>query len=257
MMSRRRLPGWSYGALGVLGALAVMEALSHVTSGERVPSASATLRTLARDLASTSFWSDLGATLEAWGLGLVVASSLAVPLGILVGSRRLLYRALRAPIEFLRPIPSVALIPLVILALGSGLRGKVFLVAFASFWPVFVQTLYGVQDVDPLARDTARAFGIGGIHRFLGVTLPGSAPYVATGLRLASSTALVVAVAAELLIGGDGLGRSIALAEQSGAADLTYGRVAAAGLVGWALNSVFVEAERRLLPWRVEHRPVG
>ena len=74
----------------------------------------------------------------------------AAPAGILVGSSRLAYRALRVPIEFLRPIPSVALIPLAVLVYGTGLESKVFLAVFASFWPLFVQTLYGVQDVDPV-----------------------------------------------------------------------------------------------------------
>ena len=64
-------------------------------------------------------------------------------------------------IEFLRPIPSVALIPLAVLIYGSGLESKVFLAAFAATWPLLMQTLYGVQDVDPVATDTARSFGFG------------------------------------------------------------------------------------------------
>ena len=71
------------------------------------------------------------------------------------------------PIEFLRPIPSVALIPLAVLVYGTGLQSKVFLAAFAAFWPLFVQTLYGVQDVDPVVTDTARSFGLGRFERLL------------------------------------------------------------------------------------------
>ena len=82
---------------------------------------------------------------------------------MLVGSSRLLYRALRVPIEFLRPIPSVALIPLAVLVYGTGLQSKVFLAAFASFWPLFIQTLYGMQDVDPVLTDTAKSFGLGAL----------------------------------------------------------------------------------------------
>ena len=89
------------------------------------------------------------------GLGLAVA--LGVPAGILIGSSRWAYRALRVPIEFLRPIPSVALIPLAVLVYGTGLESKVFLATFACFWPMLIQTIYGVQDVDPVATDTARA----------------------------------------------------------------------------------------------------
>ena len=89
---------------------------------------------------------------------------------MLVGSSRLAYRALRVPIEFLRPIPSVALIPLAVLVYGTGLESKVFLAAFASFWPLFMQTLYGVQDVDPVATDTARSFGLGRLERLWRIT---------------------------------------------------------------------------------------
>ena len=71
-------------------------------------------------------------------------------------------------IEFLRPIPSVALIPLAILIYGSGLKSKVFLAAFAAFWQLIVQVLYGVQDVDPVATDTARSFGFSRAQRLFG-----------------------------------------------------------------------------------------
>ena len=84
---------------------------------------------------------------------------------MIIGSSRWVYRAFRVPIEFLRPIPSVALIPLAVLIYGTGLESKVFLAAFASFWPLLIQTIYGVQDVDPVATDTARSFGLGRLAR--------------------------------------------------------------------------------------------
>ena len=93
-----------------------------------------------------------------------------MPAGILIGSSRWAYRALRVPIEFLRPIPSVALIPLAVLVYGTGLQSKVFLAAFASFWPMLIQTIYGVQDVDPVATDTARSFGLGRVAAAAGAS---------------------------------------------------------------------------------------
>ena len=122
----------------------------------------------------------------------------------MIGSSRLLYRALRGVIEFLRPIPSVALIPLAILIYGTGLQSKVFLAAFASFWQLLVATLYGVQDVDPVATDTARSFGLGRIQRLFRVTLPSAVPYIATGIRIASAVSLILTVTAELVIGSAG-----------------------------------------------------
>ena len=93
---------------------------------------------------------------------------------------------MRFVVEFLRPIPSVALVPLAVLIYGVGLESKVFLAAFASFWPLFVQTLYGVQDVDPVATDTARSFGLGRFERLWRIKLPSAVPYIATGLRISS-----------------------------------------------------------------------
>ena len=90
----------------------------------------------------------------------------------------------------------------------------------------------------------------------MAVTLPSAVPYIATGLRISSSVALILAVTAELVIGIDGLGQSIDLAGQSGAVELMYALIVVTGLLGWALNVVFARAERRVLHWHPSTRPV-
>ena len=154
---------------------------------DHVPSMTATVAELAELLGDGEFWSAVGSTLQGWALGLGIAAALAIPLGILIGSSPLAYRSVRFVVEFLRPIPSVALVPLAVLIYGVGLESKVFLAAFASFWPLFVQTLYGVQDVDPVATDTARSFGLGRFERLWRIKLPSAVPYIATGLRISSA----------------------------------------------------------------------
>jgi len=205
-------------------------------------------------LSTSGFWSAVGSTLHGWALGLGIAAALAIPLGIVIGSSPLLYRSLRFVIEFLRPIPSVALIPLAILVYGTGLESKVFLAAFASFWPLLVQTLYGVRDVDPVATDTARSFGFGRLARLWRITLPSALPYVATGVRISSSVALILTVTAELVIGSEGLGRSINVARSGGAVELMYALIVATGILGWLLNVVVAGAERRVLRWHPSQR---
>jgi ABC-type nitrate/sulfonate/bicarbonate transport system permease component len=190
-------------------------------------------------------------------IALALATAIAVPAGIVIGSSRLLYRALRGVIEFLRPIPSVALIPLAILIYGSGLESKVFLATFASVWPLLMQTLYGVQDVDPVATDTARSFGFGRTSRLLRVTLPSAVPYIATGVRISAAVALILCVTAELVIGSPGLGREINLARQGEAVDLMYALIIATGLLGWGLNAIFAWSERRVLHWHASQRAVS
>jgi ABC-type nitrate/sulfonate/bicarbonate transport system permease component len=242
--------------LSVLVVLALFELLPRigVLPSRHFPPISKTLSTLGDQLGQSGFWSAVGNTVEGWALGLGIAAALAIPLGILIGSSRVLYRSVRALIELLRPIPSVALIPLAILVYGSGLKSSVFLAAFAAFWQLIVQVLYGVQDVDPVATDTARSFGFSRAQRLLRVTLPSAVPYIATGLRLASAVSLILVVTAELVIGTPGLGKSIDLARSGGDVRLMYALIIATGVLGVALNAIFVQGERRVLHWHPSQR---
>ena len=222
-----------------------------------IPPASAAVGELAGELAEATLWKAVGNTLQGWAIGLALAVVLGVPAGILIGSSRWAYRALRVPIEFLRPIPSVALIPLAVLVYGTGLESKVFLATFASFWPMLIQTIYGVQDVDPVATDTARAFGLGRAARLWRVTVPSAVPYIATGIRISSSVALILCVTAELVIGSAGLGRQINAASSGGNVELMYALIIATGLLGWLLNIAATLGARRGLHWHPSQRDAG
>ena len=243
-------------AVGCVLVLAEIASRSGLLPREHVPPVSVIARTLVGELPTGQFWGDVAATLAGWALGLLIATAVAVPLGMLIGFNDLLYRALRPVIEFLRPVPSVALIPLAILVYGPGLAGKVFLAAFAATWPLLIQAVYGARDVDSVQLDTARSYRIPRASSALRVVLPSTLPYLATGMRIASTTALILAVTAELLIGSDGLGRTISDARQGGNVELMYAVVVATGLLGWALNSLFVRGEKRLLQWHPSHRAV-
>jgi ABC-type nitrate/sulfonate/bicarbonate transport system permease component len=247
---------WLPAALSVAGVLALWQLLSAagVLPERDLPSMTGTFAELGRQLAEAAFWSAVGSTLQGWALGLGIATALAVPLAIVIGSAPLLHRSLRFVIEFLRPIPSVALVPLAVLIYGTGLQSKVFLAAFAAFWPLFVQTLYGVRDVDPVATDTARSFGLGRLERLWRIKLPSAVPYIATGIRISSAVALILAVTAELVIGSAGLGRSINVARSSGAVELMYALIIATGIVGLLLNVAATRAERRVLHWHPSQR---
>jgi ABC-type nitrate/sulfonate/bicarbonate transport system permease component len=197
----------------------------------------------------------LGQTLQGWVLGIVVAVVVAVPLGVLIGSLELAHRLTRFMLEFLRPIPPVALIPAAVLIFGSDLDMKVFLIAFGTFWPVLLQTVYGVHDVDPTARDTARSYGLAPRAVLLRVTLPSALPYIATGLRIASAIGLILAVTSEIVVGVPGIGGRITDAQSAGGAEaVMYAWILAAGLLGWVLNGALQTAERRRLHWHPSFR---
>jgi ABC-type nitrate/sulfonate/bicarbonate transport system permease component len=249
---------WAPPVVAVLLLLALWEAVvrAGLIPETSIPPATSAIGELASQVTQAAMWKAVGNTLEGWVIGLGLAVLLGVPAGILIGSSRWAYRALRVPIEFLRPIPSVALIPLAVLVYGTGLQSKVFLATFASFWPLLIQTIYGVQDVDPVATDTARAFQLGRFERLWRITVPSAVPYIATGIRIASAVALILCVTAELVIGSAGLGREINSASSGGNIDLMYAMIIATGLLGWLLNIAATMVERRVLHWHPSQRGV-
>ena len=192
--------------------------------------------------------------MRGWAIGLGIAAVLAIPIGIALGSSDFAASAFRVPIEFLRPIPSAALIPVLFLTLGTNLKSEVFLAAFGAFWPLLVQTMYGVRDVDPLALDTARSFGVGRLERLYRITLPSALPYIATGLRIASTVALILAFTAELFMGIPGLGQKLNYAESFGLNDQMYALAVATGFLGVAIHLGMTALERRALRWHPSQR---
>jgi ABC-type nitrate/sulfonate/bicarbonate transport system permease component len=254
--TRPRVPDAALPWLGVLGVLVLIELVVRVglISSRYFPTVTDMGAALFDQLGQSGYWSAIANTLEGWAIGLAIAIAIAVPAGLLLGFNEVLYRAFRPTIEFLRPVPSVALIPLAILVYGTGLQSKVFLVAFAATWPLLIQTIYGARDLDPIALETARSFRIRRRDRILRVTLMGSVPYIATGLRISSATALILAITAELIIGSAGLGREINIARQGGAVDIMYALIVTTGLLGWGLNSLFAAGERRALHWHPSQR---
>nr|WP_269809825.1 ABC transporter permease subunit [Kineosporia rhizophila] len=169
--------------------------------------------------------------------------------GIVIGSVPVLREFTASTIEFLRPIPSVALIPLVVLIFGSRPQSALTLVVYAATWQILMQVLYGVADVDPVARDTARSYRFSRWSIARNVVWPTALPYVVTGFRLAAAVALILEITAELVIGVPGLGKTIGVAQSSGAVSQTYALVIAVGLIGVLVNLAARTAERRVLRW--------
>lgn len=235
------------------GLLCLAEAAGRLgfVSTVQFPLASTVLLTAAGLAADPEFLLDVGLTFAGWALGLLLTVALAVPAGLLLGSVPAIERALRPLIEFLRPIPSVALIPLAAFLFTERLDLKVAIIVYASTWPILINTMYGLKEVDPLAKDTLRAFGFGRLAVLLRVSLPSTAPFIATGIRVAATIALILAISTELLAGGsDGIGAFITLAGSSpDGLTLTVAATAWAGLLGIATNGAFVWAERRLFHW--------
>ena len=246
-------------AVSIAAFLVLWQAVSKagLISDQDLPAMTTTFRELWSMMHTHQFWAAFARTVRGWAFGLGLATVLAVPLGILLGSSEFAGRAFRVPIEFLRPIPSAALIPLLFLTLGTTFKSEIFLSTFGAFWPLLVQTIYGVRDVDPIAIDTARSFGVGRLERLYRVKLPSAVPYIATGLRISSAVALILAFTAELFMGIPGLGQTMNVAESFGLTAQVYALALATGFLGLGIYVVFSALERRALRWHPSQRLAG
>ncbi|RCW43585.1 NitT/TauT family transport system permease protein [Halopolyspora algeriensis] len=239
--------------LGVAGFLAVCEIVGRSGSAPQgyLPPPSVVLVELARLLGERTFLLDVIATVLSWLIALAIAAAIAVPAGLLLGSVPFLRNAVGAVVEFLRPIPSVALIPLVVVIAGGGPGTKIFLAVYAAVWPLLFNTIYALGEIDDQLLDSARAFNISRPELLLRVTLPGVAPFVLTGLRLSASTALIVLISTEMLVpASGGIGHFIYLAGSgAGRMDQVLAGTLVAGLLGYAINAGMAGMQRRWVTW--------
>lgn len=252
----RRALDWVNRVIGVLVVLALWQLLpsAGVVSPSAVPPFGQVAAALAEQLGSAALWTALGETVTGWAIGLAIAAAGGIVVGLAIGAIPYARQITESTVEFLRPIPSVALIPLVVLIYGSDLNSDLVLVIYASFWQVLIQVLYGMQDVDPVALETARSYRLGWLSRIRYVTWPTALPYVITGLRLAATVALVLEITAELVIGGRGLGSLLSVTRASGAVAGTYALVVIAGLLGLVVNIAARKLETVALPWHHAQR---
>lgn len=189
-------------------------------------------------------------TLAVVAAGLALGAGAGLLAGIALGLVPWAARLFRAPVEVLRPLPSVALIPLALLAFGFGPAMGVSIVAFATFWPTLVLAEAAVRGVDRQLLDVARALQLGAAARIGKVVLPAAAPRLLVALRLAVGVALVVAVTVEIAANPQGLGYALTIAQQSLRPDLMLACLLWLGLLGWAINRGLVALERGLLARR-------
>lgn len=258
--SRPRLTWWQRigePAVVVVCVIGAWELLtrSGLLPAQDLPPATAIGAAFVGDVQELRVWQALGATLASWAMGLAAAIIVGIPAGLLLGSSRLSYLLFQPSLEFIRTIPSIAALPLLILLLGT--RGRELAAAMTflgAVWPIVIQTMYGVRDVDPTTKDAGRAYGLGRLQVFARIVLPSALPYIATGLRLGAIVGLLLAVAASLIAGGTGIGFLIVNASFSGVPELVYARIVLTGIMGLGVTLMLVAIESRLLFWHASHR---
>lgn len=207
-------------------------------------------RALVSEARSGALAASAGETLTSWSVGLLLALAAALPLGLAIGSSRLAFLSSRLTIDVLRTIPPVTLVPLAVLVYGPTLRMKLVLIVYGTLWPLLLQIIYAVREVDPVARDMARAYRISAALRWRMLLLPSALPFLLTGLRVGATLALLLSIGAEIIGDAPGLGRSITQAQIAGLSAQAYAYVVATAGLGIVVNGVLVAAQRRLLFWQ-------
>lgn len=201
----------------------------------------------ARLLADGTLLAATGQTLAAVLIGLLAGGTPGLLLGILLGLSERASRIVSPSIEMLRPVPSIALIPLSLLMFGFGLPMEVAIIGFATLWPVLVLARSAVRQIEPRLLEVSRVLGLAPASRIGKIVLPAVLPRMVVALRLALGVALVVAVTVEIVVNPRGLGHGLMQAQQALRPADMLAMLAWVGLLGWAVNFGLLRAER-LLP---------
>lgn len=203
----------------------------------------------AADWLSPAGITDLLSSVRLLLVGYALALFVGLVLGVLFGSIRSLWEAVRPVIEFLRSIPGVALLPVFLVLLGIGAEMKVVFIAFVAVWPVLLNTIDGVRSVEPMLLDAARVFRLGRVRRLFSIVLPGAGPQVFAGARTSVAIAVIVMVVSETSGSHGGVGYFLLATMRNFQIGSMWGTIILLGLLGYVLNIAFRLVEHVVLPW--------
>lgn len=197
-----------------------------------------------------SLWIHLAATLERVALGFATGAALGVVLGLTAGQFRPIRNVVEPLVELLRPIPPLAMLPMFIVWVGIGETSKIGFITYATFFPIFLTTVNGVRQIDPLLLRAARSLGARGVGLFTRVILPAALPDILIGLRLGVALAFFVIVISEFIGAEHGLGYLINDGRNFFLVPQMLGAAVVLGLLGYASNGLVRLLERRLTRWQ-------
>ncbi|KTC39449.1 taurine ABC transporter permease [Pseudomonas putida] len=194
-------------------------------------------------------WQHLGASLGRIGLALVFAVLFAIPVGIAIGHNRIAQGILDPLIEFYRPIPPLAYLPLIVIWCGIGETSKVLLIYLAIFAPIAIATATGVRNVDPARLRAAQSLGATRAQLIRHVIVPSALPEILTGIRIGLGVGWSTLVAAELIAATSGLGFMVQSAAQFLVTDVVVLGILVIALIAFGLEMGLRALQRRLVPW--------
>lgn len=197
----------------------------------------------------STLWQHLGASLGRIGLALGAAIVSAIPIGIAIGHNRIARGILDPLIEFYRPIPPLAYLPLIVIWCGIGELSKVLLIYLAIFAPITIATATGVRTVDPAKLRAAQSLGATRAQLIRHVILPSALPDILTGVRIGLGVGWSTLVAAELIAATSGLGFMVQSAAQFLVTDVVVLGILVIALIAFALEMSLRALQRKLVPW--------
>jgi NitT/TauT family transport system permease protein len=200
-------------------------------------------------LNSSEMLSDATSSLYRVLAGFAIGAGLALPLGILMGADKRIYALFDPLVQFLRPIPPIAYIPLSILWFGLGNPPALFLISIGAFFPVLLNTIAGVRQVDSIYIRAARNLGAGSFTLFRRVILPAATPYILAGARIGIGTAFIVVIVAEMIAVNSGLGYRILEAREYLWSDKVIAGMITIGIIGLGLDLLMMRLSNYLLRW--------
>jgi len=195
---------------------------------------------------------NIAATLSRVFVGLALGAMPGLVLGLAMGSSSRLRTVLDPLVAALHPLPKIAVLPLIMIIFGIGEASKVVVIAIACFFPMLLSTAAGVRQIHPIYFQVAENYGARLLQVFTRVVLPGSLPLVLSGLRLALNTALLLAIAVELVAAREGLGSMIWFAWETLRTEDLYATLATTAALGISFNLVVQRLTAKLVPWQVE-----
>ena len=214
------------------------------------PSPVRTLEELAKQVADGRLWQPLGATTQRMLWGWFAASLAGVVIGAAIGLSRTAREYLEPMLEFMRPLPASAIIPVAVLFLGLSTQMSTAVIAFGSIWPVLLAAVHGFATVEPQLTEVSSSLCLTRWQRLWKIALPSAMPDILAGVRVGLGIALILAVVTEMQASLPGLGQNILLAQRSFKSPELYAGVVVLGVLGFIANQLILGIERRLLRWR-------
>jgi ABC-type nitrate/sulfonate/bicarbonate transport system permease component len=253
-LPRRRALALKLGAIGAFLALwsllAGAVALLRLFNPIFLPGPWLVLESLAELAATGALWVHLAATLERVAIGFGAGAAVGVALGLVAGQLAVVRNVVEPLVELVRPIPPLAVLPLFIVWVGIGEPSKVGFITYATFFPIFLTTVTGVRQIDPLLLRAARSLGAHGVPLFARVILPAALPDILTGLRLGVALAFFVIVISEFIGAEHGLGFLINDGRNFFLVPQMLGAAVVLGGLGYVGNGLVRLLERRLTRWQ-------